>query len=234
MLVPAQLNLRFILPLSLLYLTIYLSADSVAFKIINFTKFTLPGPPFIFPLSYVIGAIISEVYGSSISKKIIWLTLTCQLIYALSVALIIRIPSHGNNVIEYAYNIVFGKIHFFVISGTLAVLSSSFVNVYLIAKSKILLNGKYFFLRNILSTSIGGFILVFVIVSSVYLPEVGYKKSLALFAYIYTFEFLYTASLAFPSWVVCGLLKKYEKIDVYDYDVKFNPFKFNGDRKYVQ
>lgn len=235
MFIPATLNLKFILPLSLIYLTIYLSADSVAFKMINFKNFALPGPPFIFPMSYVIGAIISEVYGSNMSKKIIWLTLACQLMYALSVALIIRIPSHGSPMIETAYDTVFGKIHFFVISGTFAVLSSSFVNVYLIAKSKILLNGKYFFVRNIFSTAIGGFILVFVIVSTVYLQTIGYKKSIALFAYIYAFEFLYTTCLAFPAWIICGLLKKYEKIDVYDYNVKFNPFNFNidGDKENV-
>ena len=67
---PRNLNLKYILPISLLYLTIYLAADSVAYKIVVLGKLLRPGPPFIFPLSYVVQAdVIAEVYGYTQAKK---------------------------------------------------------------------------------------------------------------------------------------------------------------------
>lgn len=226
---PAKINLKFILPLSFLYLTVYLSADSIAYKIISIGTIIEPGPPLIFPLSYVIGAIIAEVYGSSISKQIIWLTLIFQMLYALFVSFIIHLPSLSGDSVSVAYNSVFGGLIHFVSSGTVAVLSSSFINIYLVAKTKVLLDGKYYCLRNILATAVGGFVLVLIIVLLVYLPVMGVKKAFHMFLFIYALEVMYTTVLVFPSWFVCGLLKKYENLDVYDYDVKFNPFKFNGD-----
>lgn len=225
---PAKMNLKFILPLALMYLTIYLTSDAVAYKIINLGPIVEPGPPLIFPLSYVIGAIISEVYGSAISKKIIWLTLLSQLIFAFLIMQIIQLPSSESMGNKAAYTLVFGNIMHFVLSGTFAVLTSSFVNIYLVAKTKVLLDGKYYCLRNIFSTAVGGLILVFIIVVLVYLPQVGIKKASYMFLNIYTLELIYTTILSFPSWFICGLLKKYENLDVYDYNVKFNPFKFDG------
>ena len=226
---PTKINLKFILPLCLLYLTIYLAADSVAYKIIHIGNMIEPGPPFIFPLSYVVGAVIAEVYGSDIAKKLIWLTLICQLFYAISIEAIISLPYTDDVVNDSAYHLVFGNIVHFVISGTLAVVTSSFVNIYLVAKSKVLLDGKYYCLRNIVSTATGGFILILIIMLLVYLPELGFRKAIYMFFCIYALELAYTILLVFPSWIVCGLLKKYENLDVYDYNVRFNPFKFSGE-----
>ena len=71
---PKNINIKFILPLSLLYLTIYLTADSVAYKMVSIGAILEPGPPFIFPLSYALADIVAEVYGYSMAKKLIWLT----------------------------------------------------------------------------------------------------------------------------------------------------------------
>ncbi|MFN7095994.1 MAG: VUT family protein [Gammaproteobacteria bacterium] len=223
---PTKLNLRFILPLALIYLMIYLAADAVAFKLIAIKSFIEPGPPFIFPLSYIVGAIIAEVYGSDISKKIIWFTLICQLLYAFLVSKVISLPPPLDWPGQASYDFVFGDILHFVFSGTIAVLASSFVNVYLIAKMKVLLDGKYYCLRNIISTAAGGFILIAIIVVFVYLPALGVKEAFQMAYDIYALELFYTIIFVFPSWAICGFLKKYEHLDVYDYNIKFNPFKF--------
>lgn len=229
-----RLNLKFILPLSLFYLTIYLSADAIAYKMTILDGVIEPGPTLIFPLSYTIGAIISEVYGSGISKKLIWLTLFFQLLFAFIIKIIIGLPSINEVANNNAYILLFNNIINFVLSGTVATLISSFVNIYLVAKTKILLNGKYYCLRNIFSTAVGGFLSVFIMITFIFVPELGIKKSVNLFLCIYTLELLYTTILSFPSWFFFGILKKYENLDVYDYDVKFNPFKFNGVKQNVK
>jgi len=127
-----NINLKYILPLALLFMTIYLAADSVAYKMVILGSALEPGPPFIFPLTYAISDIIAEVYGLSLAKKIIWMTLAFQLFYALAITAIINLPSPAFWHDEASYQVVFGHILQFVLSGTLATVLSSFTNIYII------------------------------------------------------------------------------------------------------
>ena len=221
---PKEINLKYILPLALLYITIYLAADSVCYKIVALGSIIEPGPPFIFPLSYAIGDIIAEVYGYSLARKIIWLTLVFQLIYALMVTFVIKLPHPSFWTLQSAYNDVFGGILRFVIAGSVSVLASHFFNIYIFSKLKILLQGKHFYLRFITSSAIGGLVLVLIIILFGYAGRVDSKTAFNMFFSIYILELLYACFTAWPAWMICGYLKIKEKLDVYDTSTNFNPF----------
>lgn len=221
---PIQLQPKFIVPLAIIYVMIYLAANSVAYKLVVLGPILEPGPPLIFPVTYLLAAIIAEVYGSAIAKQIIWMTLIAEILYALIVQMIIALPSPSHWHGDSAYHFVFGHIIHFVLSGAASVILSSFTTVYLSTKFKVLMNGRHYCLRTIASTGIGGFILVMIIMFFVYLPIVGLKQSVPVFFSIYGLELAYTILLVGPSWLICGLLKKHEQIDVYDYQATFNPF----------
>lgn len=221
---PKEINFKFILLLALFYLTIYLAADSVAYKLVQIGPALEPGPPFIFPLSYGLADIIAEVYGYRIAKNVIWLTLLCQLIYAVLVTLVIKLPYPAFWHLQTAYDQVFGDVIRFVLAGTLSVLSSSFINVYTISKWKILMKGKHFWLRSIASSAIGGFVLVAMIMIFGYSGKVDNHSALIMFLSIYLLELFYAVVIAWPAWLIANYLKVKEKIDVYDINTNFNPF----------
>lgn len=212
------------LTLGLLHITIYLASASVAYKLVSIGTFIEPGPPFIFPLTYAISDIASEIYGSSFSKLLVWLTLACELIFALCIKFVISLPSPEYWHLQISYSQVFGNIIWFVISGILAIVVSNFVNIYIIVKLKIITNGNYFWLRSITASTVGGMVMILIICSIAYYPVMGFSKTFDLFFVIFFFELLYSIILILPSWMICGILKKYENTDVFDYDVKFNPF----------
>lgn len=220
---------KYIVPLaiSMFFMMIYLASDSVAYKLVAIgPKIFLPGPPFIFPLSYAIADVVAEVYGSGLSKALIWLALGFELLYALIIHVIINLPSPSFWHLELAYVDVFEHLIRFVISGIFAVLVSSFVNIYLLVRIKLATQGRHFWLRSIVSSAVGGLLLVSIIVLIGYLPIEGSRKSVIMFLSIYSLEFIYAIFLILPSWFLSAILKKWEKADVFDYNVKFNPFKF--------
>lgn len=223
---PKDINLKYILPLALFYLMIYLTADSVAYKLVVIGPTIEPGPPFIFPISYMIADIIAEVYGYQIAKKIIWITLFYELLYAIIIKLIIKLPSPAFWQFQHSYNIVFGNILRFVLAGIAAVLSSSFINVYAISKWKILMKGRHFWLRSIAASAISGFVLIAVIIIFGYSGTVSLKHISIMFLSIYGLELFYAILLAWPAWMLTGFLKIKEQMDVYDTNTNFNPFNF--------
>lgn len=221
---PININLKFILPLALLYLTIYLAADSVAYKMIALGAILEPGPPFIFPISYAIADVIAEVYGYELAKKVIWLTLLFQFLYAVFVTLILKLPHPSFWALQDAYEQVFGNMIWFVCAGSLSVLSSHFVNIYIFSKWKILLKGKYFWLRSIGASAIGGFILIAVIMTFGYSGTVNFRSGIIMFFSIYMLELIYACVMVWPAWLLTGFLKMKEQLDVYDTSTNFNPF----------
>lgn len=75
---PKNIN-QYILILGMINITISLAADVVAYKLVFLGPPLLPGAPLIFPLTYIIGDIVAEVYGYNAAKQIIWITLVCEL-----------------------------------------------------------------------------------------------------------------------------------------------------------
>src|SRR3990167_3338409 len=113
-------NLKFYNFLAFLFLTIYLASDTISYKLVQLGPLLEPGPPFIFPVTYAISNIIAEIYGISAAKRLIWLTLFFQLIYALLIKFTIALPSPTTWDHQTEYNFVLGDILRFILSGTLA------------------------------------------------------------------------------------------------------------------
>jgi len=200
---------------------IYLAADSVAFKMVQLGPLLLPGPPFIFPVTYAIGDILAEVYGFRISRNIIYYTLVIEILYALIVRTIIGFQSPAHWGLENDFINVFGHIIRFVFSGCFSVLASSIINVFLFSKIKVLMNGKMFWFRSVVSSAIGGFVLVFIIIVFGYSAVLNVNQMLHMFISIYILELLYACALIWPAWKISTMLKLVERIDVYDYQLNF-------------
>lgn len=216
---------HYILILGMINITISLAADVVAYKLITLGPALLPGAPLIFPLTYIIGDIVAEVYGYTVAKKIIWVTLICELFFALSIKLIIHLPSPHFWQNQLAYNAVIDPILRFVLAGILAVVSSSFINIYIISKWKILMKGRHFWLRSLGSSAIGGFILVLVTILFGFTGHIHWSKLIYMVLSVYSVEVFYSLLGVWPASIITGFLKLEEQLDVYDTKTNFNPFR---------
>ncbi len=176
---------------------------------------------------FTLGDIITDVYGYNMAKRLIWLSLGLQFIFALLITGVIYLPKPDYWINEQAYFTVFGSILRFVFAGTLANLASNFLNIYVISKLKIPLEGKLFWLRSLISTLLGGFILTaIVLVVGFYGNEVNLPALWVLFKSTYLLEIFYAMILILPASLITGFLKRAEGVDVYDKNTNFNPFNF--------
>ncbi len=216
---------HYILILGMVNITISLAADVVAYKLITLGPALLPGAPLVFPLTYIIGDIVAEVYGYTVAKKIIWITLICELFFAIAVKLIIHLPSPVFWQHQLAYNAVIDPILRFVLAGILAVISSSFINIYMISKWKILMKGRHFWLRSLGSSAIGGFILVLVTILFGFTGNIHWSQLIYMILSVYSVEVFYSLLGVWPASIITGFLKLEEQLDVYDTETNFNPFK---------
>ncbi|MDO8954346.1 MAG: queuosine precursor transporter [Gammaproteobacteria bacterium] len=226
---PLKLNSRFILPISLFYLTAMLAADVVAYKFVGIDNIVISGATIIFPFTYLFGDVIAEVYGYNIAKKIIWLGLICEFIFALTIKGIIDLPyasfaNYGND-----FNLILGSMLRFTVGGIIGNIVSSFLNIYLISKWKILVNGRAFWLRSIVSTALSELVIIGFAVMIGFTSRMSIEMAFKMIAWAYILEIFYAFIFVWPAWWLSLYLKKAENIDSYDYGVNYNPFHFAKD-----
>ncbi len=223
---PLKLNSKYILLIAMIYTAISVAADVVAYKYTRFVGLVESGATILFPLTYVIGDVVSEVYGWGISMRIVWFGLLSEAIFALSLVLVIHMPSYGIGTHQKEYTDVLGNIWLFVLAGIIADSVAGLLNVYFISKYKVRLRGEFFWLRSIISTCLSEFILILITVLIAFIPVIHFKATIHVFWDAYKLEIIYAIFFVAPAQYCVGWLKRAEGIDVYDYGISYNPFKF--------
>jgi len=211
----------------MLFITVDLAAVTMSYKMVSFNNlFEInSGATFIFPITYALGDVVTEVYGYNMARKLIWLSLLLQFIFAILITIAIHLPSPDFWKGDAAYFAVFGSILRFVLAGTVANIISNFMNIYLVSKLKIPMEGKFFWFRSIISTLVSGFLLAAIIVTVGFSgKEINLIKTWIMFKSTYLCEIIYAFLLVIPAALAARFLKRSENIDIYDYDTNFNPF----------
>ena len=221
---PLHINSKYIVFLSMLYTTVMLAADVVAFRFENFFGLVESGATIIFPLTYVLGDVICEVYGWKVTIKIVWLALICEALFAGLITMIIYMPSYGIGEYQDQYVNVLGNMWLFVIGGIISNAIAGVLNIYFMSKWKILAQGRFFWLRSILATCISEFILIIVTVLIAFLPLIKFEMTMKVFTHAYVLEVFYALIFVLPAKYLVNYLRNKEKIDAYDYGVSYNPF----------
>jgi queuosine precursor transporter len=207
------------------YMTIKLATVLLIYKIITIGSITTTAATLIIPLWFVTGDIIAEVYGYNISKQVIWTALLCQFVFAFICALLIHLPSPSNWTHQEAYNHVLGNLPRIVFASFLAIVCSAFINAYIVSQWKVLLKGKLFWLRSLGASIIGEFVFVFLALSVEFLGVVPIYTLFQLITLSFLMKVITNPILVIPSAILTAFIKKIEGVEVYDYDLEFNPLK---------
>jgi hypothetical protein len=211
-----------------LFVAVLLISNVVSSKILQLGPFTFDGGTIIFPLSYIFGDILTEVYGYKKSRQVIWTGFFSALLMSLVFIIVGRLPAAGDWPNQAAYDAILGLTPRIVIASLIAYFAGEFSNSYTLAKMKILTRGRWLWTRTVGSTVVGEFfdtIIFSVVAFWGILPE-GLLLSVIISNYIFKtgVEVVFTPL----TYRIIAFLKKHEAEDYYDHDTKFNPFVIKG------
>lgn len=184
----------------------------------------------LFPISYIFGDILTEVYGYRKSRRVIWAGFICLAFSAGVLALVRLMPGESNwqaYAGEAAYLAILGGMTSggIVLASLVGYWSGEFTNSFILAKMKILTNGHWLWLRTITSTLVGEFVdtIMFVTIASLF-NVFPWELFLTLTLTNYLFKVGVEILMTPVTYYIVMRLKKVEGEDYYDRDTNFNPF----------
>jgi uncharacterized integral membrane protein (TIGR00697 family) len=217
-------NYKYLITISVFFVAVLLISNIASTKIVDFGYFTFDGGTLLFPLSYIFGDILTEVYGYKNSRKVIWLGFFSAFIMSLVFIVVGILPPAPGWENQSAYEAILGSTPRIVLASLVAYLCGSFSNSIIMAKMKILTKGKHLWTRTIGSTVVGEFIdstLFILIAFAGVLPS---SLLLTLIASNYIFKTMIEILFTPITYRIVRFLKKNEGADVYDTETKLNPF----------
>lgn len=183
---------------------------------------TLPAAVILFPLTYIIGDVFTEVYGFRKARNIIWLGFVCSFFAVLIYIITIALPHPGYWESQGAYEAVLGTTPRVAAASFAGYLFGEFSNSIILSKLKVMSKGKKLWVRTILSTVIGEGLdsFIFIMISFWGTMENSVVLNMILFQYLFkvAYEILFTP----VTYLVVKLIKRKEGIDVYDEGIKYN------------
>lgn len=201
-------------------------------KVASVAGFTFGAGVLFFPLSYVLGDVLTEVYGYARARRAVWAGFVSAAFAAGMAAFITAMPpAPGWNVDvggidrQTAFALDFGQAPRIVLASCLAIWAGEMANAYVMARMKVASGGRHLWRRTIGSTAVGQGVdsLIFypLAFGGVWASEV----LLAVMATNYALKVAWEAMLTPVTYRVVGFLKKAEGVDVYDRHTDFTPFK---------
>jgi queuosine precursor transporter len=206
-----------------LFVTCLVTANIIAVKLVDVRGAVLPAAIVIFPLSYLFGDVLTEVYGYAQARLAIWLGFFCNLVAVVAIWLAQSLPSAPFWDGQAAYVRILGYAPRLLAASFLAYLVGEFANAYVLAKMKIATEGRWLWTRTIGSTVVGQALDSLVFITLAFAGTVPASGLASMIVAQWIAKSLYeTLATPFTYWIV-GFLKRRDGVDVYDRETNFNP-----------
>lgn len=179
-----------------------------------------------FPLSYLFGDILTEVYGYARSRRVIWAGFGALIFASLMSTVIVKLPSAPGWTQQGAYEDIFGQTPRIVLASLLAFWAGEFVNSLVLAKLKVKTEGRFLWLRTIGSTVAGECVDSLIFYPVAFLGAKGWTlyDMLIVMRNNYLLKVAWEAIATPVTYQIVNFLKRVEHEDYYDRDTDFNPF----------
>ncbi|MDD4775369.1 MAG: queuosine precursor transporter [Syntrophomonas sp.] len=209
------------------FISFLLITNVVAGRLVQLGGMTLTADLFLFPLTYIFGDVLTEVYGFRKARLAIWLGFAANFIMALVFILVISLPSPSFWEHEAAYRTVLGFAPRIVLASLIAYFAGEFSNSVVLSRLKIATRGRWLWTRTIGSTLIGQGIDTTVFMSIAFVGLYSTDIFMGMVLVQYGWKVAYEVLATPVTYAVIGYLKRSEGLDTYDYDVDYNPFRLN-------
>lgn len=214
---------RFVI-ITALFITFLITANIIAVKVVSFGSIVLPAAVVIFPLSYIFGDILTEVYGYIQARRVIWLGFLANLIFVIFVWVGQILPSAPFWEGQAAYERILGYTPRLLLASFCGYLAGELANSYIMAKMKILTRGRFLWSRTIGSTIVGQGLDTLLFITIAFWGTPSFVLIMVLYHWLA--KTLIEAVLTPVTYRVVNFLKKKESTDTYDRETDFNPFLF--------
>jgi uncharacterized integral membrane protein (TIGR00697 family) len=210
--------------ISALFITCLIAANTIGVKWTHLGSFALPAAVIVFPLSYIFGDILTEVYGYRWARRVIWLGFTSNLIFVIFAwlgGLLPPAPFWTEQ--QQAYETILGYTPRLLLGSFTGYLAGSFANAFILSRLKVRTKGRFLWVRTISSTIAGEGLdtALFQV-----LAFAGTSYFTPVFILYHWGAKVAIEALATPfTYAVANYLKRKEGIDVYDEQISINPFK---------
>jgi queuosine precursor transporter len=206
------------------FITCLITSNIIVIKFVHFGPWSLPAAVILFPISYIFGDILTEVYGYRIARRVIWLGFGCNLIFVFFAWIAQILPPASFWTWQSEYETILGHTPRILASSFLGYLVGEFSNSFILSRMKILTKGKWLWSRTITSTIIGEgldsavFLTLAFIGTSIFVPIT--------IVYHWVTKVVIEVIFTPVTYIIVNWLKRKEGIDTYDYKTRYNPFSF--------
>jgi uncharacterized integral membrane protein (TIGR00697 family) len=208
-----------------LFVTCLLTANTIAAKLITVGGLTLTAGIVIFPISYVLGDVLTEVWGYATTRRVIWLGFACNALMVAAVWLGGELPSAAFWKGQAAYQEILGQAPRILLASFVAYLVGEFANAFVLAKLKVATAGRWLWMRTIGSTVVGQGLDSVVFVSLAFAGAVPAAALGAIVAAQWMVKVAYEAAATPLTYAAVAWLKSREQVDTFDYQTDFNPLR---------
>lgn len=222
---------RYLDIITALFISILLISNVASSKITNFWFMTFDAGTILFPLSYIIGDVLTEVYGYSRTRRIIWIGLACNILMAATFMIVGALPPDASWNNQTAYEAILGWTPRIVAASIIAYFSGEFINSFILAKLKIRTKGKYLWMRTIGSTLVGQLLDTVIFCVIAFWGLMPTEIIIAIIVSNYIFKLAVEVMFTPVTYRVVNFLKKKEHEDYYDRKTNFNPFALSAKEK---
>jgi len=225
-----------------IFVTTLVISNIIAVKLIHINIFGkldlfLPAAVILFPIAYIFGDILTEVYGYAKARQVIWIGFFCNLLAVIAIWIAGLLPAapfwnaglyDSADLAQQAYQAILGFTPRLLVASFIAYLVGEFLNSFVMAKLKVKTEGRFLWLRTISSTILGqgadSAIFISIAFAGIFSGSDLTQAILSQWGFKVVFE---AAATPLTYWVV-NALKRAEKEDYYDRDTNFNPVGLSG------
>ena len=207
------------------FVTILLCTDLIASsKVCEIAGFHFGGGILFFPMSYFFDDVLTEVYGYKGSRRVVWAGFTALVFASVMSWVVVALPASKDWPHQNELKIVFGQTPRIVFASLTAYWAGEFCNAYIMAKVKILTNGKYLWIRTLGSTVVGEAVDSLIFYPVAFYNEWPIPLILSVMISNFCLKVLWEVLMTPAVYLIINFLKKHENLEIYDYDTDFNPF----------
>lgn len=217
-----------------LFVTCLIISNIIAAKLVALGPIVLPAAVILFPVVYILGDVLTEVYGYARARRVIWLGFFANLVAVMAIWIGGRLPAapfwtlgvyQTPEQAQQAYDALLGFTPRLLVASFIAYLVGEFLNAYVLAKLKLRTRGRFLWLRTITSTILGEGADSLVFLTLAFWGVIPFAGLVRLFLSHWWFKVLYEAVATPLTYLVANGLKRAEEMDVFDWETDFRPWR---------